>query len=148
MVFKINSETCLQLFQSKWATTESYWWCEHLITILTICIHDNLCYLTVKSDTRQHSQFLQCFLQHDIMMNSKFPSIQAVHLKTTCYTFSYSECGPRRHTFKVWRNIIRWKYIGSVTLKKHAEQYYPLFGEQKWILFPWLNPKFVYCFDR
>ena len=24
-------------------------------------IHDNLCYLTIKSDTGQHSQFLQCF---------------------------------------------------------------------------------------
>ena len=24
-------------------------------------IHDNLCYLTIKSDTEQHSQFLRCF---------------------------------------------------------------------------------------
>ena len=25
-------------------------------------IHDNLCYLTIRSDTGQHSQFLRCFL--------------------------------------------------------------------------------------
>ena len=27
-----------------------------------IWIHDNLCYLTIKSDNGQHSQFLQCFI--------------------------------------------------------------------------------------
>ena len=36
---------------------------ETLITILIIdtWIHDNLCYLTIKSDTGQHLQFLRCF---------------------------------------------------------------------------------------
>ena len=35
-----------------------------MITILKIetCIHDNFCYLTIKSDSGQHSQFLRCFL--------------------------------------------------------------------------------------
>ena len=37
---------------------------ETLITILTIenLNSDNLCDLTIKSDTGQHSQFLQCFI--------------------------------------------------------------------------------------
>ena len=39
---------------------------ETLITILTIenlTIHDNLCYLTIKSDIGQHSQFLRCLFE-------------------------------------------------------------------------------------
>ena len=50
------------------------WWCEQLIPILTICIHDNLCYLTVKSDTGQHSQFLRCFYWHVVWVSSGFSS--------------------------------------------------------------------------
>ena len=35
---------------------------EKLTAILTIeNLNDNLCYLTIKSDSGQHSQFLQCF---------------------------------------------------------------------------------------
>ena len=38
---------------------------ETLITTLTIenLIHDNLCHLTIKSDTGQHLQILQCFIK-------------------------------------------------------------------------------------
>ena len=33
---------------------------DHTVQLRT-WIHDNLCYLTIKSDTGQHSQFLRCF---------------------------------------------------------------------------------------
>ena len=39
-------------------------WKRHWLQFLQLrtWIHDNLCYLTIKSDTGQHSQFLRCFL--------------------------------------------------------------------------------------
>ena len=39
--------------------------------------HDNLCYLTIKSDTGQHSQFLRCLvlsLRHDCSCSNKWES--------------------------------------------------------------------------
>ena len=42
------------------------WHLRHWLQLrqLRTWIHDNLCYLTIKSDTGQHSQFLRCFCQH------------------------------------------------------------------------------------
>ena len=41
----------------------NFWDLRHWLQFwqLRTWFHDNLCYLTIKSDTGQHSQFLQCF---------------------------------------------------------------------------------------
>ena len=43
------------------------WQLRHWLQFLQLrtWIHDNLCYLTIKSDTGQHSQFLRCFILQD-----------------------------------------------------------------------------------
>ena len=45
------------------------WHLRHWLQLwqLWTCIHDNLCYLTIKSDTGQHSQFLRCFTRDALM---------------------------------------------------------------------------------
>ena len=43
---------------------------------LRIWIHDNLCYLTIKSDTGQHSQFLRCFTHGVMNVRCIFPDFQ------------------------------------------------------------------------
>ena len=57
---------------------------ETLITIMTfenLNLHDNLCYLTIKSDTGQHSQFLRCFIlleySHPMLCNMINPILGA-----------------------------------------------------------------------
>ena len=58
-------ELCAAMCAHNCDTRQSY----RLVTIetliqflqLRIWIHDNLCYLTTKSDSGQHSQFLRCF---------------------------------------------------------------------------------------
>ena len=46
-------------------------------------IHDNLCYLTIKSDTGQHSQFLRClFLQFQNTWQNTCDQIENVPIKS------------------------------------------------------------------
>ena len=45
-------------------------------------VHDNHCYLGIKSDTGQHSQFLQCFWQHFML---GFSWMQQGNRKRVCF---------------------------------------------------------------
>ena len=42
-------------------------------------IHDNLCHLTIKSDTAQHSQFLRCFYTDQIFQTKFYPQEKCVN---------------------------------------------------------------------
>ena len=50
--------------QQKKTQSQDLWHLRHWLQFLQLrtWIHDNLCYLTIKSDTGQHSQFLRCLL--------------------------------------------------------------------------------------
>ena len=39
-------------------------------------IHDNLCYLTIKSDIGQHSQFLRCFMEDHMVIMTNITACQ------------------------------------------------------------------------
>ena len=42
--------------------------------------HDNFCYLTIKSDTGQHSQFLRCFyITYNVQFYTQFAVLHTVH---------------------------------------------------------------------
>ena len=47
------------------------WQLRHWLQFLQLrtWIHDNLCYLTIKSDTGQHSQFLRCFFIYQVYLS-------------------------------------------------------------------------------
>ena len=66
-----------------------FWW-------LNYWIHNNLCYLTIKSDTGQHSQFLRCF------RGQKARFVTSWGLKMARFapkwTFWSSQGGPKRST--------------------------------------------------
>ena len=65
-----NSSNSYQLWQSQWLLRHWIYFWE-----LRTWIHDNLCYLTIKSTTGQHSQFLRCFHKKDRFQQHKCSSI-------------------------------------------------------------------------
>jgi len=63
----VTFETCVQSDEktkTKTSNPRNLWHLRHWVQFwqLRTWIHDNLCYLTINSDTGQHSQFLRCFI--------------------------------------------------------------------------------------
>ena len=62
-------------------------------------IHDNRCYLTIKSDTGQHSQFLRCFSHYQMsLLSLMIPRYEQIRWIACCY-FSVQDI----QWYRAWR---------------------------------------------
>ena len=77
------------------------WQLRHWLQFLQLrtLIHDNLCYLTIKSDSGQHSQFLRCF--------DNFPLL--VSRQIWLDTFFYSKSLSNTNLYSIWTPFLRLK---------------------------------------
>ena len=148
------------------------WHLRHLLQLrqLRTWIHDNLCYLTIKSDTGQHSQFLQCFklqvlihvlkdLPSGMFAGAKIPSkvrartliemsfsLRTIDLDFTTGTFSTSgwmtlEWDDPRYWLQHWTGLWRTVLMKGLSFKTNETPWDPSSGLSVWrCLIPWAMP--------
>ena len=102
------------------------WQLRHWLQFLQLrtWIHDNLCYLTIKSDTGQHSQFLRCFQKR------KKKNYSSYIRNTSCSSYIYYSVYLRNITgldslilafwFKEWDRKRSWAFKALKEALKRA----------------------------
>ena len=92
------------------------WQLRHWLQFLQLrtWIHDNLCYLTIKSDTGQHSQFLRCFyhgagwsvdsIQHNCTTGSSRKNVKS---KSVCTGVNFHK------KWFLW-SVLGWKIAANL----------------------------------
>ena len=102
-------------------------------------IHDNLCYLTIKSDTGQHSQFLRCFISMSSLKSLWYEIFRCLGWwkLNFCLESTLGMC------FWVWLDLWRliWETVSNCSILLEASYLHSCFITMNWNLSQdlWIN---------